>query len=278
MAAFALIALALALVVFFWLRKKWPESRWSEVGKVDARRFDIADFVVVGAVMALMLSGLLFQDSAPPAGTETPAPSVEAEDGSAPKASNLLMFVYVLVLHGMLLGCLLAYMALMRGFNLVETFGLKRLGPLKAIGIPLVSIIPVMILVLLVARLSSMLFPDGGAQQAVEEFMQTSDSGVQIRIALAAVLIAPIWEETLFRGFIYPVVKKYTEPIFAAVFSGLVFSIVHFHVPGLLPLWALGILLALAYEWTGSLWVPIILHALFNGIMTVQMLRESGAF
>ena len=50
------------------------------------------------------------------------------------------------------------------------------------------------------------------------------------------------------------------------------FAIVHMHVGSLLPLWMLAVLFCLAYEITGCLLVPMLLHAIFNAVSIIAML------
>ena len=52
--------------------------------------------------------------------------------------------------------------------------------------------------------------------------------------------------------------------LLALVLSGLCFGILHGSWTGFLPLAILGMILAIVYEATGSIRVPIIVHALFN--------------
>ena len=51
-----------------------------------------------------------------------------------------------------------------------------------------------------------------------------------------------------------------------ALFSALLFALIHLHVPALLPILLLGIVLNLLYWFTGNLWSAIALHVLFNTI------------
>ena len=53
------------------------------------------------------------------------------------------------------------------------------------------------------------------------------------------------------------------------IFTGLLFGAVHGNLLALLPLTILGIALALAYEYTGSLWAPIAIHFCFNAATVV---------
>ena len=52
----------------------------------------------------------------------------------------------------------------------------------------------------------------------------------------------------------------------ALLLSGAIFGLVHMNLGYFLPLAGLGVALALLYEWSGSLWVPVIAHAAWNAI------------
>lgn len=89
---------------------------------------------------------------------------------------------------------------------------------------------------------------------------------------IAAAVIAPLVEELFFRGFIYGVMKRYTDGLFAALCSSILFAVVHMHVGTLLPLALLALIFCALYERTGSLLVPMLLHAAFNSVSLVVML------
>jgi membrane protease YdiL (CAAX protease family) len=109
-------------------------------------------------------------------------------------------------------------------------------------------------------------------QESVKLLQTTEDPAVLWLMALAAVLVAPLCEELLFRGYLYPVAKKFTGPWLAACSSALFFAAAHGNLSALLPLFLFGLLLVWIYEKTGSLWAPIAVHFCFNGAtVTVQM-------
>ncbi len=84
-------------------------------------------------------------------------------------------------------------------------------------------------------------------------------------VSLVAVgLFAPVFEEILFRGYLFPVLRARMGILGAAFTSGGLFALLHMDLGTLLPLWLLGVLFALAREWTGSLRGAILLHALWN--------------
>jgi membrane protease YdiL (CAAX protease family) len=102
-------------------------------------------------------------------------------------------------------------------------------------------------------------------------FLENSHLGTRVIMAVAAVIVAPLVEETVFRGFVYGVVKRFTDPIFAAIVSSALFALAHFHLGSAVPLFVLALGFVGAYERTGSLLVPMLMHALFNAISLVAL-------
>lgn len=112
-------------------------------------------------------------------------------------------------------------------------------------------------------------------QESVKLLQTTEDPAVLGLMALAAVLVAPLCEEVLFRGYLYPVAKKFTGAWLAACSSALFFAAAHGNLSALLPLFLFGLLLVWIYEKTGSLWAPIAVHFCFNGAtVIVQMIAR----
>jgi len=112
-------------------------------------------------------------------------------------------------------------------------------------------------------------------QESVKLLQTTEDPAVLWLMAFAAVVVAPLCEELLFRGFLYPVAKKFTGPWLAACSSALFFAAAHGNLTALLPLFLFGLLLVWIYEKTGSLWAPIAVHLCFNSAtVTVQMIAR----
>ena len=91
-------------------------------------------------------------------------------------------------------------------------------------------------------------------------------------ITVFAIAIAPVFEEFLFRGFAYPVLKQRWGASKALVVVSAAFAAIHLHLPSLGPLFALAVGLGLAYELTGSLLAPITMHVLFNAANVLMIL------
>lgn len=83
-------------------------------------------------------------------------------------------------------------------------------------------------------------------------------------LGVTAVAVAPLFEETLFRGYLLNRFRRHLSPMRSAALSGLLFALVHLSPASLVPLWALGFALGMIYQRTGSLWTPILAHALWN--------------
>ena len=89
--------------------------------------------------------------------------------------------------------------------------------------------------------------------------------GLALALFLAAV-VAPIAEETFFRGFLFAGLRKNYPFWIAAAGSASIFAAGHM-VPGaILPLFVLGFLFAWLRERTGSLWPSIAMHMLNNAL------------
>ena len=100
------------------------------------------------------------------------------------------------------------------------------------------------------------------------EALGTNETTVLLVLsALLTTVIAPICEETLFRGYIFGALSKWRGWLPAAVMTGILFGGVHFGsapVEDLVPLGVLGFALCLLYRRTGSLYPCIALHSLNN--------------
>ncbi len=114
-------------------------------------------------------------------------------------------------------------------------------------------------------------------QDTVDLFQKTKDMDVLVLMAITAVIVAPICEEVVFRGYIYPALKRFSGPWVGALVTALFFSVAHGSLAALLPLFIFGLVLVFLYEWTGSIWAPIAAHLLFNGAtVALQMLIRFG--
>lgn len=84
-----------------------------------------------------------------------------------------------------------------------------------------------------------------------------------------AVILAPIAEEILFRGFLFGALRVQVGPILAALISSAIFAAVHgYSFTGLVFVFVFGLVFAGIYQKTGSLLPGMIAHGMFNLVLT----------
>lgn len=108
--------------------------------------------------------------------------------------------------------------------------------------------------------------------QEVAQLITDSHSWTRVGFILLAVVVAPLYEELIFRGVFFSFLVRRIGLGGALIGVSTVFALIHFHIPSLLPLFLLSIVLCLTYWRTGSLWANIGVHALFNGVTTLVLL------
>ena len=106
-------------------------------------------------------------------------------------------------------------------------------------------------------------------QDTVKLLQKSEDPMVLGLMSLTAVIVAPICEEMVFRGYFYPVLKKFAGAWTAAACSAWIFASAHGNLTVVLPLFLFGGLLVFIYEKTGSIWAPIAVHCCFNSATVI---------
>ena len=101
-------------------------------------------------------------------------------------------------------------------------------------------------------------------QTVVTVIEKTVEPGKRVWFAFAAVLLAPTVEETIFRGIMYPYLKKRFGGRMAVTATSVAFAAIHMNLAIFIPLVFLGFVLTWLYERTDSLLTPIATHAMFN--------------
>ena len=255
----ALLMLGFGLIAYTLIRHGNPLIRWHEHGNVWTDPFSKIDLLVVGIIIGFFYWATLYrvQNAPPPPPTNTDL------------AGGVMMQLFIT-------GGLVFLLTYVRGADVGELFGLTRLSPRRIFNWSILLMLAVTPLVLLVAwGWGSLLYYALDEEPASQELVKTFREGAantKILIAISACIVAPICEEILFRGFFYPVVKRFSERFFAAITVSLVFALVHGNALGILPLAVFAMTLTVAYELTGCLIVPIVMHAIFNSITIVRML------
>lgn len=105
---------------------------------------------------------------------------------------------------------------------------------------------------------------DLNAEATIREFLKADNIGlVLLNIGLMALLPA-IAEEMTFRGTLQQILGNRVH--LAIWLTAIVFSAIHMQFLGFIPRMLMGALFGYIFVWTGSLWVPIVMHFTNNAV------------
>jgi len=90
-------------------------------------------------------------------------------------------------------------------------------------------------------------------------------------LCVFTVAIGPVAEEFIFRGMLYPFIKRHGRPLLAWFGVSFLFALIHWDAAAFVPLFLLALVLTWLYETTDSLLAPITAHALFNAANLVLL-------
>lgn len=88
---------------------------------------------------------------------------------------------------------------------------------------------------------------------------------------LAVVVSAPFFEEIICRGMVFGALLKRRSKWVAMLLSALFFGILHVQPVPVINAVLMGLVLAFVYDRCQTIWAPIMLHALNNGVAFVMM-------
>ncbi len=129
------------------------------------------------------------------------------------------------------------------------------------------ALIAYMIVSVFVLWAASQLFTFIDVSQSQETGFEGITQRFEFLLAFVSlVVIAPLAEEVLFRGYLLGKLRKYTDTWVAVLVTSLLFGVVHFAWNVGVDVFVLSIALCVLRLKTGSLWAPILLHMLKNGI------------
>lgn len=145
--------------------------------------------------------------------------------------------------------------------------GLQRLPSWTDIWMAPVGLVVYFVASALLILLASQLFPWFDVNQAQDTgFDQLNFRYEYILAFMTLVIIAPIAEEVLFRGYLFGKLRQFV-PIWAAILAtSILFGFVHGAWNVAIDTFALSVVMCLLRLATGSLWAPILLHMAKNGI------------
>lgn len=120
-------------------------------------------------------------------------------------------------------------------------------------------------------------------QDALEMAIDPGDPSNLWVVAAYGIVLAPLLEESLFRGLLYPAIRDAVGGRggiwLSALMTSALFAAVHSNTFAALPLFGLAVVLTLVFERTNSLATVVFGHAFFNAASMVPLLvgRLEGA-
>jgi membrane protease YdiL (CAAX protease family) len=163
---------------------------------------------------------------------------------------------------------LVFFIALLLRFRRIDVSraaGFSKLSFSRVLSTGAVLLFAASPIIFFAAIISERVLHTGSAkQQIVEMFNGSATLQERVMIIFLAIVVAPLTEEFIFRFFLYGVFKRYFGRGAGVLLNALLFAAVHANLPSLAPLFVLGTCFTIAYEWSGSLLVPMTMHALFN--------------
>jgi membrane protease YdiL (CAAX protease family) len=112
-------------------------------------------------------------------------------------------------------------------------------------------------------------------QAAVKLVTDAKSLWTVVYLGVFAVVIAPVAEEFIFRGMLFPFVKQLGFPKLAWFGVSFLFALIHLNAPTFVPLFVLALALTWLYEKTDNLLAPITAHALFNAANFAVLLWQN---
>ena len=135
-------------------------------------------------------------------------------------------------------------------------------------------------LVLIISLLNQKLLKDqGGGNPILEIILQGHDNFTIALLWFLVAVCAPLFEETLFRGFFLTSLTRYMPAWQAIALSGFIFALAHLNLGDVLPLTLLGMVLGTVYWRSRNLLSSILLHSIWNSgsFIGLLILGSSGS-
>lgn len=186
-----------------------------------------------------------------------------------------------IVIYGLVLFFLYVTLALLRGQPFWTTLGWRKILP-KDDGQPrhpLIFFFTGCGLSLLVFALTAIIkTPENTPIEQVFKFKQTA-----VLFVAMAVLVAPLAEETIFRGYLYPMFARWFGVVPSIVVTGVLFGLMHGPQLGgaksLIAVMSLvGIIFTMVRARTGSVFASYLMHLGYNSLIGASLVLATHGF
>ncbi len=131
------------------------------------------------------------------------------------------------------------------------------------------TIVPFVLLTTLI--MNSLIDNQNGSNPLLEIVLNNNNYLSFILLFLTTTFVAPLFEETIFRGILLPTIARDFGKILGIIFSAFIFALAHLSLGEMLPLFVLGIGLGITRIASGSLLSSVIMHSLWNGLTFLNL-------
>ncbi|MHB9022862.1 MAG: CPBP family glutamic-type intramembrane protease [Armatimonadota bacterium] len=148
----------------------------------------------------------------------------------------------------------------------------------RGLGYGLLILIIAFPLIWILTLISGLIF--GGNSEThplIPDLIGTRSIWLQLYLLLMVAVVAPLVEETLFRGILFRALNTHMTLWAAALLSGVLFALVHVQLVAILPITALGVLFALLAQRSRSLLPSAAAHAGYNGFSWLLLILYGWA-
>ena len=157
------------------------------------------------------------------------------------------------------------------GFNRKNTGCCLLLGLATGLGLVLIAMALALMSSVLIQAFGDQVEPQKLVKLIAEESAKQENIGPLIFFVVMAVAVAPVAEEILFRGILYPAIKQIGYPRVAAIGTALLFALFHVNLLTFASLTVVALGLIALYEFTDNLLAPITAHAVFNASNLIML-------
>ncbi|MAE30870.1 MAG: hypothetical protein CMO43_04635 [Verrucomicrobiales bacterium] len=160
------------------------------------------------------------------------------------------------------------------GFNHRNTARCLLLGLGTGFGLVGIAMALALSTSLLIQALGDQAEPQKLVTLIAEEAAKPDQTGALVFFVVMAAVVAPVAEEILFRGILYPAIKQIGYPRIAAIGTAILFALFHVNLLTFASLTAVALGLIALYEFTDNLLAPITAHAVFNASNLTMLLWQ----
>ena len=131
------------------------------------------------------------------------------------------------------------------------------------------TIVPFVLLISLI--MNSLVDNQNGSNPLLEIVLNNNNYLSFILLFVTTTLLAPLFEEIIFRGILLPILSRDFGIILGIIVSAFVFALAHLSLGEMPPLFVLGIGLGITRIASGSLLSSVIMHSLWNGLTFLNL-------